>query len=708
MKTGRSPQTRTANLLKNRQILPIISLVAAAALTAGCSGSGGSGPSQIPTTHNGSPNPASGHVTFTLGNSAPTKASAAHALYISSGMKSLVFVIQSAGYPDTKTKFDCSSTCSGSFDAPIGTDTFIIKTFDSVGGAGNVLSAGLTSLEVRAGIANQFKAVLGGIVARLSLALAPSAFTLGTPASGTLSVVPLDASGNTIIGSDAFATPVIVTLANGAFSLGNTVIKDASMASIPISYTGAIFSSPATVTATAAGLNVASLPLILASQTSGSGTNAVSGRTVAAGAFVDSIGVNTHFNYNGTPYTTAEPTVVADILALHIKHVREGMLYPFVTQPVTLQAAVHALSAAGVHDLAGIFPSDLTAPDFTTRWSNYFDSTGGSAWIEAVEAPNECDLNGCLSQATSYQQTIYSTVKGYGPSTSVTVLGPSFANSSSYTQTGSLAPNLDAGNIHLYTLSQPPETTGICQISDQCAGGANLNSVIGNTTPLDALLRTDAITSGSKPIINSESGICTTVDASGNTRYNDVPRDVQAAYWPRFLLHAFGDLGVPRTYMYELADDGVSPPDFDQCGLIDGSAVPKPSYKILKTILDAVNDPGPSFLPSPLAFSVATPNNVDGKPVSAMALASRNGAYTVFVWNPVSLWYQQSGNGGYSSHALSVAAIAGNLSLGKFFSSAKLTTFDLATGNATITTVDPSKPIPLSVTPAVTMVTLNP
>ena len=443
-------------------------------------------------------------------------------------MKSLVFVIQSAGYPDTKTKFDCSSTCSGSFDAPIGTDTFIIKTFDSIGGAGNVLSAGLTSLEVRAGIANQFKAVLGGIVARLSLALAPSAFTLGTPASGTLSVVPLDASGNTIIGSDAFATPVIVTLANGAFSLGNTVIKDASMASIPISYTGAIFSSPATVTATAAGLNVASLPLILASQTSGSGTNGVSGRTIAAGAFVDSIGVNTHFNYNGTPYTTAEPTVVADILALHIKHVREGMLYPFITQPVTLQAAVHALSAAGVHDLAGIFPNDLTAPDFTTRWSNYFDSTGGSAWIEAVEAPNECDLNGCLSQAASYQQTIYSTVKGYGPSTSVTVLGPSFANSSSYTQTGSLAPNLDAGNIHLYTLSQPPETTGICQVSDQCAGGANLNSVIGNTTPLDALLRTDAVTSGLKPIINSESGICTTVDASGNTRYNDVPRDVQA------------------------------------------------------------------------------------------------------------------------------------------------------------------------------------
>ena len=275
-------------------------------------------------------------------------------------------------------------------------------------------------------------------------------------------------------------------------------------------------------------------------------------------------------------------------------------------------------------------------------------------------------------------------------------------------KTGSLAPNLDAGNIHLYTLSQPPETTGICQVSDQCAGGATFSSLIGNTTALDVLLRVDAVTSGSKPIINSESGICTTVDASGNTRYNDVPRDVKAAYWPRFLLHAFVDLGVPRTYMYELADDGVSPPDFDQCGLIDGSAVPKPSYRILKTILDAVNDPGPSFVPTPLAFSVAAPNNVDGKPVSAMALASRNGSYSVFVWNPVSLWYQQSGNGGNSSHPLSVTTLAGNLSVGQTFGSAQLTTFDLTTGTATTMAVDPSKPIPLSITPAITMVTLRP
>ena len=645
-------------------------------------------------------------VNFSLAVPANTKGSA-HLEYVSVATKSIVVLVH-GGQADSKNVFDCTTGCSGQFSAPVGQDTFSITIYDGAGGLGNALSTGISAINVQQGSSNQLSVVLGGIVAKLSLTMSPSGFTSGTPGRSSLAVVALDASGNAIIGPDAFANPVVVMLANGAFSLGNTVIKDPSMALIPISYSGAVFSSPAIVTATAAGLNVASLPLILAPPTSESGSNAVSGRTISAGAFVDSIGVNTHFNYNGTPYTTAEPTVVADILALHIKHVREGMLYPFLTQPTTLQAAIHTLSAAGVHDLAGIFPNDLSATDFTTRWSNYFDSTGGSAWIEAVEAPNECDLNGCLSQAASYQQAIYSTIKGYGPSTNVMVLGPSFANSSSYAQTGSLTTSLDAGNIHLYTLSQPPETTGFCQVSDQCAGGATLNSVIGNTASLDALLHVDAVTSGSKPIINSESGICTTVDASGNTRYNDVPRDVQAAYWPRFLLHAFGDLGVPRTYMYELADDGVSPPDFDQCGLIDGSAVPKPSYRILKTILDVVNDPGPSFIPTPLAFSIAAPNNVNGKPVSAMALASRSGAYTVFVWNPVSLWYQQSGNGGETSHPLTSLAIAGNLSVANAFSSAKVTTFDLSSGNATSSSADPSKPIPLSITPSVTMIQLIP
>ena len=623
-------------------------------------------------------------------------------------MKSLAIVASSATAASVRIVIDCSVSCTGAFDAPIGQDTFAITIYDGTAGTGNALATGISSLLVRVGVANQFSAALGGIVAKLALALAPSGFTSGTPGNGTLSVVPLDASGNAIVGPDAFAAPVYLSLANGAFTLGSQVIKDPSNASIAISYSGAISAAPATVTATAAGVTVASLPLTLAAPSPAAPPAGATGHTISANGFVDSIGTVLHLNYNGTPYTLNEPAVVQAIVDLHIKHVREGMLYPFTTQPATLQAAVHALSAAGVHTIAGIQATDLTAPDFATRWSNWFDSVGGSAWVEGAEAPNECDLNGCLAQAPAYQQILYTTVKGYAPSIGVPVIGPSFANTSSYAQTGSLAQYLDFGNVHLYTLSQPAETTGICRPSDQCAGGASVGATIGNTYPLETLLKNSAAVSGSKPIINSETGICTTVDSTGNTRYNNVTRDVQAAYWPRYLLHAFGDLGIPRTYIYDLADDGISAPDFDQCGLLDQNALPKPAYRILKTMLDAVDDPGSAAIPSPLAYSVSAPKNVDGNDVSSMALSSRNGSYAVFVWNPVSLFYQQSGNGGNPSHPLAVASLAGSLSIGQTFGSAQLTTFDLTSGIATTTTIDASKPIPLSITPAITMVTLKP
>ena len=428
------------------------------------------------------------------------------------------------------------------------------------------------------------------------------------------------------------------------------------------------------------------------------------GKTFAAAAFVDSIGLNTHFNYGGTAYVDREPAVVAAILGLHVKHVREGMLYPFPAQFPSLQNAVHTLSAAGVHTIAGIQATDLVAPDIKARWKAWFDSVGGLKWVEATEPPNECDLNGCLDQAQKYQTALYDTVKGYAPSASVNVYGPSFANESSYGVTGDMSRLMDSGNVHIYTLSQPPENEGVCRISDACAGGATTGSTIGNTFSFEHQLAVAKAVSGSKPIVNTEAGLCTTVDAAGNTQYNNVPRSVQAAYWPRYLLHMFGDLGVQRSYIYEIADDGISAPSFDQCGLIDAATQPKPSYRILKSILDTVSGHSGTVKMTPLPYDVTAPKNEDGHPVSSMALEAGDGSYTVFVWNPVSLWYQQSGNGGNPSHPLTVAPIDGTISFGAGYKAAQVTTFDLGTGTATAKSVQGSAPIPLTITPSVTMI----
>ncbi len=463
----------------------------------------------------------------------------------------------------------------------------------------------------------------------------------------------------------------------------------------------------ASTSQTAAEAPVRTSTLATLSTSQSTPATSVVGKTVSAHAFVDSIGFNTHFNYAGTAYVDREPAVVAAIIGLHVKHLREGMLYPFSAQFPTYRDAVSKLSAAGVRDIGGVQASDLTAADFKSRWATWFDSVGGLAWVEASEPPNECDLNGCLTNARPYQKTLYDTIKGYAPSASVHVFGPSFANASSYTQSGDLSQTLDNGNAHLYLLSQPPETTGLCRVSDACAGGANLGSSIGNTPSLERQLATARAVSANKSIVNTEAGYCTTVAANGNTPYNDMPRDVQATYWPRYLLHAFADVGIGRTYVYDIADDGLSPPTFDQCGLIDSHAQPKPSYRILKTLLDAVDDPGSPYAPVPLAFTVTANANVDGNQIEAVALGSRSGNYTLALWNPVSVWYQQSGNGGLASHPLPVTPIAARISLGTIFKSATMTTFDPATGSATTIPIDAKAPIAVSVKPTITLVSLR-
>ena len=436
-------------------------------------------------------------------------------------------------------------------------------------------------------------------------------------------------------------------------------------------------------------------------------TSTVAVKTVSGRGFADSIGLNTHFNYGGTAYSDREPAVVAAIIALHVKHLREGMIYPFETQFATYRDAVHKLSAAGVRTIGGVQAADLTAPDFKARWATWFGSVGGLGWVEASEPPNECDLNACLAKSPGYQKTLYDTIKGYAPSAAVRVFGPSFANASSYARTGDLTHMLDNGNAHLYLLSQPPETTGVCRLSDACTNGATIGSTIGNTFSLDRQLVTARAVSANKAIVNTEAGYCTTVAANGNTQYNDMPRSVQATYWPRYLLHAFADLGIERSYVYDIADDGLSPPTFDQCGLIDAHATPKPSYRILKSLLDLVDDAGASPSAVPLAITVAANLNVDGRPIEAIAVRSSGGNCTVALWNPVSVWYQQSGNGGAPSHPLTVAPITANVTLGTSFASATMTTFDPKTGNATTAHVNSKAPIAVSVTPMMTLVTLR-
>ncbi len=172
-------------------------------------------------------------------------------LYVSSATKSASISVNSG----TPVVVACTSTCSGSVQAPTGSDTFSAKLYDATNGSGNVLSEGTITQTINAGKANTVTISFGGVVKTVTIALAQPQFQSGTAGSTAVSVTGFDASGNAITGT--YDSPI--TLANsdgtGATTLSTTSVT-ASGQSITFSYNGSVGYTGSTVTASSSGAPV--------------------------------------------------------------------------------------------------------------------------------------------------------------------------------------------------------------------------------------------------------------------------------------------------------------------------------------------------------------------------------------------------------------------------------------------------------------------
>jgi hypothetical protein len=153
---------------------------------------------------------------------------------------------------------------------------------------------------------------------------------------------------------------------------------------------------------------------------------------VSANTFVDSIGVNTHFNYPA--YNTTFATVEALLVSSGIRHIRDG----FVTNPASafvyfgylqqLQSnGIHATMETSINmSPATILANTQAVPNFT----------------EAIEGPNEYNISGDPAWATNlaaYQQTLYNGVKATPGLSSLPVIGPALTSAQAYAQVGNLS-----------------------------------------------------------------------------------------------------------------------------------------------------------------------------------------------------------------------------------------------------------------------------
>ncbi|MBV8955196.1 MAG: hypothetical protein JO179_13745, partial [Solirubrobacterales bacterium] len=247
----------------------------------------------------------------------------------------------------------------------------------------------------------------------------------------------------------------------------------------------------------------------------------------AAGAFYDSVGINTHITNGNTAYGDW-PRVLALLGNLGVRHVRDGVYgnpawgwFNTYFQSRVQQAARQGVrfdfimgqpgwDGGTIDQLVGVLSGPLRDA------------------VEAVEDPNEWDTIGGTNFApalAAYDQQVYQAVKASPALRSVPVIGPSLVGGDAPSRLGDQQRWLDLGNVHPYMGGSPPlPANTVWQL-------AQISRV-----------------SGRKPVWATEVGYYDALAAPAPLQ--PVPAGVAAVYLLREFLEDFSS-GIARTYAYE-------------------------------------------------------------------------------------------------------------------------------------------------------------
>jgi len=324
-----------------------------------------------------------------------------------------------------------------------------------------------------------------------------------------------------------------------------------------------------------------------------------------ADLFVDSVGAVTHLTYLNTNYYRDWPTVFYDLQRLGVRHIRDGYQNWGAGSPFFSE---HRQLASASIKTTYVIPY---SPATTAASVEGVAQEAGD--MEAVEDPNECDVAGycgtTAAQSMAHMFSTLPTVNAAGKRVNVPVIGPSFANYTTYSQVGNLASKMTSNNLHVYFGGRNPGSNG-WGVPD--AKGNNYGSL---AFWLD-MANEDA---PGVPVMITETGYM----MFPQPRPYTIPYGTGASYIPRTLLLAYTH-GIKRTYLYELLEEPSAP----GYGLIDGNMVPKPAFHAVECLINTLSDEGPSFTPGKLAYSLT-----GGSPALKQVLfQKRDGSFWLVLW----------------------------------------------------------------------------
>lgn len=348
---------------------------------------------------------------------------------------------------------------------------------------------------------------------------------------------------------------------------------------------------------------------------------------IAADAFVNSIGVNTHL-IDDLTLDREYGVITARMRELGIRHIRDGIFPGETAREYREQRQFFAATGARMEAITdcprplGYYPGSYTSPHVIRT----YDAKVGHA-VELLEGPNEPDLRHVpnwapLTIACMRQHDLTKTLP-------VPFVAPAMGDAihGNPQKLGNIAGLVDFGAIHRYF--SPGWNPG-------WAGYGR--SPCGAIESLTWAICEAKVNAGPHhPIYVTETGY-TTIGPYGP--YNvEVDEITDAKYISRVLLvDSLG--GIVRTYVYELHDDGHDKQPWENgFGLIHYDGSPKPAFNAVRSMIAILADPGPDFSPIPLRYEVES--NVAS--IEHELFQKRNGSYYLALWNETTSWNPATG-----------------------------------------------------------------
>jgi hypothetical protein len=357
-------------------------------------------------------------------------------------------------------------------------------------------------------------------------------------------------------------------------------------------------------------------------------------------AFIQTIGVNTHLAYQGTPYYANPQGVFTALQYLGINTIRDQSPLYSTIDPTTF-ANAETLASYGVKfDVLMLGNGPVNVTGNLAGITSFVQTYKGS--VSAIEAPNEINawpitygnVTNSVTAGIDVVKALSADVKASSTLTSIPIYGltlsDGYSNVTTYEkQFGNLSAYVTYGNAHIY------------------GGTYNLwSGAIQYWLPI---------------LTQSTPGKSTVLTETGYPTISGMADELTAAKYNLNLLFEDALNGIPQTYLFELTDMNSSTSDTDpddHFGQFHSDWTPKTGGTALHSMTTILKNAGSGTASSTLNYKVT------GLPSTGNSfLLGSSSMFDIAVWIDATV-YNPATNAD-----ITAPAYAATVSLGKTFSS---------------------------------------